>query len=60
MEPRSLYEGLVLSRDICSGTGLLLLGKGAVLDEVKIKSIKRYYELDPPSAGVHVWINKNA
>ena len=60
MAPRALYEGLVLSRDICSGTGLLLLGKGAVLDEVKINSIKRYYQLDPPAAGVHVWIKKNA
>lgn len=56
MEPSDLYEGLALSRDVCSGTGLLLLGKGAVLDEVKINSIKRYYQLDPPANGVHVLV----
>ncbi len=48
-------QGMILSRDLKSGTGMLLITKGTILDEKRIESIKRYYRLDPPSTGVFVW-----
>ncbi len=54
-EPGDLKNGMVLSRDVKSGTGLLLLGKGVSLDGTTIEAIKRYYLIDPPPRGVFVW-----
>lgn len=53
--PDELLCGMTVSRDITSGTGLLLLNRGAVLSETMIEAIKRYYSLDPPGHGVHIW-----
>lgn len=50
--PNELVEGLQVTRDVYSGSGLLLLSKGAVLDRQKIDSIRRYYQIDPPKKGV--------
>lgn len=50
-----LQAGMVLSRDVRSGTGLLLLGKGVKLDRDKINVLQRYYELDPSETGVFVY-----
>ncbi|WP_298437002.1 HD domain-containing phosphohydrolase [Geobacter sp.] len=49
-----LTVGLVLSRDLYSGTGLLLLNRGVRLDAAKIDAIRRYYRIDPPPHGVFV------
>jgi hypothetical protein len=46
---------MVLSRDVKSGTGLLLLIKGVSLDSTSIEAIERYYQIDPPPRGVFVW-----
>jgi response regulator RpfG family c-di-GMP phosphodiesterase len=54
--PSDLYPGQVLSRDMFSGTGLLLLNRGVRLDAAKIDAIRRYYRLDPPLHGVFVEI----
>ena len=56
-EPDDLKNGMVLSRDVKSGTGLLLLSKGVSLDSTNIEAIKRYYRIDPPPRGVFVWTN---
>jgi hypothetical protein len=48
----------VLSRDICSGTGLLLLSKGTELDADNIQALRRNYRLDPPKGGVFVLVRK--
>lgn len=53
-----LAEGMVLSRDICSGTGLLLLSKGTELDADNIQALRRNYRLDPPKGGVFVLVRK--
>jgi hypothetical protein len=45
---------MVLSRNVCSGTGLLLLNRGTLLTEHMIIAIKRYYTLDPPGHGVFI------
>jgi response regulator RpfG family c-di-GMP phosphodiesterase len=55
LEPGDLKQGMVLSRDVKSGTGLLLLSKGVPLDSIAIQAIKRYYRIDPPPRGVFVW-----
>ena len=57
LEPDDLKEGMVLSRDVKSGTGLLLLSKGVSLDRTNIEAIKRFYRIDPPPRGVFVWTN---
>lgn len=51
----ALTEGIVLSRDVRSGTGLLLLSKGTALDAKNIQALKRYHQLDPSKNGVYVW-----
>lgn len=61
MEAILLQTGMVLSRDVTSGSGLLLLNKGVVLDHVMIASIRRYYVMDPPAGGVWIHVHgKNA
>jgi HD-GYP domain-containing protein (c-di-GMP phosphodiesterase class II) len=42
-----LAEGMVLARDIRSGSGLLLLGKGMSLSTRAIDSLRRYHAVDP-------------
>jgi putative nucleotidyltransferase with HDIG domain len=54
LDPKELHEGMVLSRDVFSGTGILLLGKDTVLNITNIEILKRYYKLDPSSHGVFV------
>lgn len=52
LKPGQLEVGLEVSRDLYSGTGLLLVAKGTMLDRHKIDAIRRYYEIDPPQRGV--------
>jgi response regulator RpfG family c-di-GMP phosphodiesterase len=43
----ALREGMILTDDLYSGTGLLLLSKGTSLTRVSIEAIMRNNELDP-------------
>lgn len=52
--PNDLQEGMKTSREVFSGTGILLLTRGTVLARQSIMLLKRYYELDPPNQGVFV------
>lgn len=52
--PKDLSEGMVVSRDVFSGTGILLLSKGTALNRTNIEILKRYNELDPASHGVFI------
>lgn len=54
LSPNDLSVGMEVSRDVFSGTGILLLGKGAVLDGTGILLLKRYYQIDPCRQGVFV------
>ncbi len=56
--PEDLRTGMVLSRDVTSGTGLLVLGKGVTLNEKNIKALRRFYQLDPSRTGVFVWVKR--
>lgn len=52
--PARLEPGMVLARDVQSGTGVLVLAKGATLDEKLVFALQRYYRMDPPKTGVFV------
>ena len=54
LHPEGLISGMVLTRDVRSGTGVLLLPRGNTLTPKKIDLILRYYRLDPPDTGVYV------
>jgi putative nucleotidyltransferase with HDIG domain len=56
--PNDLQEGMEASRDVFSGTGILLLTKGTVLANPSIMLLKRYYELDPANQGVFVSVKE--
>ena len=48
LEPHQLVVGMILLREVRSGTGILLLSKGVTLDVEKINFVKRYFNFDPP------------
>ncbi|MDA8091501.1 MAG: response regulator [Nitrospiraceae bacterium] len=50
----ALEPGMELSRDLHSGTGLLLLGRGAVLTQANIAVLKRCFSLDPSQGGFFI------
>jgi len=56
LRPGMLVEGMIITRSLYSGTGLLLLTEGTPLDAGKITSVARYYEIDPPKGGI--WITE--
>ncbi|RJQ44150.1 MAG: response regulator [Nitrospiraceae bacterium] len=58
LKPDKLQPGMILSRDVKSGTGLTLLIKGITLNGKHIESIKRYYQLDPSETGIFVLIKR--
>jgi hypothetical protein len=54
VHPDQLVEGMVLLREVRSGTGLLLLAKGVVLDDKSIEALRRYHQIDPLKQGIFV------
>lgn len=53
-----LKPGMIISRDIVSGSGFPFLGKGTELDEKNISAIKRYSILDPSQEGIFIRTKK--
>lgn len=49
-----LESGMTLSRSVYSGSGLLLLHSGVVVDATRIESLRRYNELDPFKTELYV------
>lgn len=54
IHPSKLVPGMVLSRDLRSGSGILILAQGIILDNKIINAIQRYYEIDPPKSGIFI------
>jgi response regulator RpfG family c-di-GMP phosphodiesterase len=54
LQAKDLREDMIISREVRSGSGLLLLGEGECLDAVKIKALRRYYHIDPPKKAIYV------
>jgi response regulator RpfG family c-di-GMP phosphodiesterase len=51
---KDLREGMIVVREVRSGTGILLLGKGETLDLSQIQALRRYNLIDPPKKGILV------
>lgn len=56
--PSDLQVGMIVSRDVRSGTGVLLLSKGIKLNEHNIAVLNRLSRLDPSRNGVFVWVEE--
>lgn len=52
--PENLKPGMILSRDVKSGSGTLLLARGMTLNRTAIMDLQLYYHVDPPGTGVFV------
>lgn len=55
---RDLREGMILAKEVRSGTGLLLLGKGITLTSRNIHAINRYFQIDPPRGNIFVMVRR--
>ena len=53
-----LKEGMLLSRGVKSGTGIILLSKGTTLKSKNIQALRRYYQLDPSETGIFVLVKR--
>ena len=58
LNTKDLSPGMILSRDVSTVTGLLLLRKGTVLNEKNIETLKRAVYLDPSKRGIFVTTKK--
>lgn len=58
LKPKDLAPGMTVSRDIRTGTGLLLIKKYTVLNSQNIETLRRSYHIDPANTGVFVWIKR--
>ncbi len=58
LSPKDLRAGMVISKDVRSGTGLLILGMGMKLDERNINSLRRSYQIDPSRSGIFVMVRR--
>jgi response regulator RpfG family c-di-GMP phosphodiesterase len=60
IKTNDLAPGMVISRDVITGTGLLLLLKGTVLNDKNIETLKRAAYLDPSKSGIFVTTKNGA
>jgi len=54
-----LLSGMILTEDIFSCSGLLLLQSWTELDDVKISSLQRIFNIDPKPGGINVAIRQS-
>jgi HD-GYP domain-containing protein (c-di-GMP phosphodiesterase class II) len=59
LHAKELREGMVVAREVRSGTGLLLLSVGERLDATQVNVLRRYYQIDPPKKGILAWVPSN-
>jgi response regulator RpfG family c-di-GMP phosphodiesterase len=60
LTPKELRPGMVIARDVRSGTGLLLLSEGMVMDRHRIDTVLRSHYLDPTRAGIYVRVERQS
>lgn len=56
VRPEDLRIGMVLKQNLITGTGLLLLKEGSVLEEKSVQAIVRYQKIDPIRGEVAVLV----
>jgi hypothetical protein len=49
-----LKEGMVLTREVRSGTGVLLLKAGTTLSAKSIEAITRFFHIDPSRENIFI------
>ncbi len=52
--PDKLLPGMILSRDLRSGTGVLIMPQTTILNDEKIAYLQRLFDMDPSKGGVFV------
>jgi len=57
--PKNLLPGMIIARDINSGSNMLLMQRGTVLNEARIALIRSHYLKNPPQHGIFVQIAKS-
>ena len=60
LKTKDLSPGMVLAKDVSTGTGILLLRKDTVLNDKNIETLKRAVYLDPSKSGVFVHTKRNS
>ena len=55
---KDLAHGMILARDVRTGTGLLLLRQGTTLNDKNIETLKRAVHLDPSKNGIFVLMKR--
>lgn len=58
LPPKYLEPGMVISRDLKSGTGILILSKGIELDRKNINALRRSHQLDPVKSSIFVLVKR--
>ncbi len=58
LRPEELRAGMVLAEDLKSGSGLMLLKEGTVLEKKHLDSIRRYQMIDPFPGGITVLVDQ--
>jgi len=56
VSPLELMPGMTLARDVESGTGVLLMQRGCVLDLASVVLIRSHYRKNPPPHGIFVQV----
>ena len=56
VSPTGLVPGMIIARDVESGSGVLLMQRGSVLDRSGITLIHSNYHKNPPSHGIFVQV----
>lgn len=59
LAPKELHPGMIVSKDIRTGTGLVLMKKGVVLTQKHIEMIDRCCYLDPARTGIFVMLDRS-
>ncbi len=54
-----LLPGMIISKDVVSGAGVLLMQRGTVMDASGVALIRSHYRKDPPKQGIFVQITED-
>ncbi len=55
LSPKDLAPGLILSRDVMGGSGLIIIKKDTVLTEKNIELLQRSFSMDASKSGIFVY-----
>lgn len=54
--PSELVPNMTIAKDVESGSGVLLMQRGSVLDAAAVALIRSHYRKNPPSHGIFVQV----